>query len=227
VSDEGIAGAGSSARQNPRWVAPAAAIVSGVIIIVGQGIGGSTPEPSASGSDVITFYTAHANAELASGVLTSLGALVFLLFAAALYGILKSASSSRTAAAFSLGGGVVLTIGLTVFAGISIALGDSIGRMSEPAAQAINLVGLVDIFAVTIGTSAFLLGAGAASLGSGALPKWLAWIAVLLGLVATIPSHVLGGVLDHIGFVPFAGLTLWLIATGIVLALRSDSVASR
>jgi hypothetical protein len=68
-----------------------------------------------------------------------------------------------------------------------------------------------------------LLGAGAAALGGGVLPKWLAWIAVVLGIVAAIPSHVLGGVLVHIGFVPFAGLTLWLIGAGIVLGLRSRS----
>jgi hypothetical protein len=100
-------------------------------------------------------------------------------------------------------------------------LADSIGRVSVPAAQAINLVGLVDVFAVTVGTSAFLLGAGAAAFGSGVLPRWLAWSAVLLGVVAAIPSHVLGGALDHIGVVPFVGLTLWLIAAGIVLVRRS------
>jgi hypothetical protein len=100
------------------------------LINAGQGVGGATPEPSAAGADV---------------------ALVFLLFAAALYSILRRALPTRTAAVFSFGGGVVLTIGLTVFAGISIALGDSVGRVSALAAQAINLVGLVDIFAVTIG----------------------------------------------------------------------------
>ncbi len=56
------------------------------------------------------------------------------------------------------------------------------------------------------------------------LPKWLGWVAVALGVVAAIPSHVLGGVLDHIGVVPVVGLGLWALIVSVLLARRTGVV---
>jgi hypothetical protein len=80
----------------------------------------------------------------------------------------------------------------------------------------------------TIGASAFLLGAGAGVLRSRPLPlpRWLGWIAVVLGVVAAIPSHVLGGLLDHIGVVPVAGLGIWTLVVSVALARHSEPVVS-
>ena len=115
----------------------------------------------------------------------------------------------------------MLATGLAILAGISITLGDAIGTISGSAAQAINAVSLVAVFPATIGISAFLLGAGASTVRSDLLPAWLAWTAIALGAVAAVPSHVLGGVLDHIGFVPFVGLFIWTAIAGLMLARRA------
>ena len=46
-----------------------------------------------------------------------------------------------------------------------------------------------------------------ASLSSRALPKWLAWAALVIGIVALTPG----------GFFAFLAFMLWTIATSIVL----------
>jgi xanthine/uracil permease len=48
--------------------------------------------------------------------------------------------------------------------------------------------------------------------------RWLGWFAVVVALVAAIPSHVLGGTLDHIGFVAFAALGHWTLVVSVLLA---------
>jgi hypothetical protein len=55
------------------------------------------------------------------------------------------------------------------------------------------------------------------------LARWLGWLAVVLGVVAAIPSHVLGGALDHIGVLPVAGLALWTLVVSVLLVRRADA----
>jgi hypothetical protein len=73
---------------------------------------------------------------------------------------------------------------------------------------------------VTIGASAFFLGAGFAALRTSVLPRWLGWAALVLGVVSAIPSNVLGWFLDHIGYVGFIALCGWMLVVGVVLAVR-------
>ena len=49
------------------------------------------------------------------------------------------------------------------------------------------------------------------------LPKWLAGIALLLGVIAVTP----------IGFVAFIAMALWIPITSILLALRASAAARR
>ncbi len=62
-----------------------------------------------------------------------------------------------------------------------------------------------------MGLQLFLLGVGLAAWRLGVLPKWLAGIALLLGVVAVTP----------IGFVTFIAMALWIPITSILLALRA------
>jgi len=75
-------------------------------------------------------------------------------------------------------------------------------------------------FTVTTGAAAFLLGAGAAVLRGAPLPRWLGWTAVVAEVVAVVPSHILGGVLDHIGFAGILGLAAWSLVASVLLAIR-------
>jgi hypothetical protein len=48
----------------------------------------------------------------------------------------------------------------------------------------------------------------------------------VLGIVSLIPSHVLGGALDHTGFVPFIGLAIWILVVGVLLAARGAETST-
>ena len=155
-------------------------------------------------------------------MLLSLGALLFLVFAAS---FATRVGSAAGAAALCLLGAAVLVVGLTVYAGLSIAMADVVGHVQGTALQALNVLAddAVFIFLITIGTSAFLLGAAAAVFGTAVLPRWLGWWAVVFAVVGAIPSHVLGGTLDHIGLLSFAGLGIWTLVVGILLTVRAEA----
>jgi hypothetical protein len=109
---------------------------------------------------------------------------------------------------------------MTVGAGLSVFIGNAVDALEPAALQALHIASLIVIFPITIGASGFLLGAGIEVLRTRVFPIWLGWLAVSLGIVAAVPSHVLGGALDHIGIVPVAGLGIWTIVVSVLLTRR-------
>jgi hypothetical protein len=196
--------------------------VAVALILASFAAAGSVPKPDASTSEVVSFYSDHGTGQLVSASLLSLGALLFLVFVAILGRTLRAGGDVPWF--LCLSGGIVFVVGLTIFAGLTIALGDVATDVDPSALQAISVLAGEMFFSVTIGAAAFLLGAGAAILRGAPLPRWLGWAAVLIGIVAAVPSHVLGGVLDHVGFGGFLGLAAWSVVVSVLLA-RADSKA--
>ena len=207
-------------------VVPLSGVLAIVLIFAGFGVAGSTPSGNASVATIVSFYGKHSTAQTVSGVLLSLGALLFLIFSTTFVARLRRAQSEPSgASALCLLGAVVLVVGLAIYAGLAIAIADVAGNVDGSALQALSVLagGPAFIFLITIGTSAFLLGAAAAVLTTAVLPRWLGWLAIALAIVGAIPSHVLGGTLDHIGLVAFAGLGAWTLIVSVLLVARADT----
>ncbi len=205
---------------------PLSGVLAVVLIFAGEAAAGSAPNGMASVAKIVSYYGKHTAAQTASGVLISLGALLFLIFSATFAGrIARTQNEPPGASALCLLGAGVLVVGLTIYAGLSIALADVVGHVDGSALQALNVMAddAVFVFLITVGTCAFLLGAAAAALTTVLLPRWLGWFAVVFAIVAAIPSHVLGGTLDHIGLIAFAGLGVWTLIVGVMLSGRADS----
>ena len=110
--------------------------------------------------------------------------------------------------AVAFGGGIVLVVGALSFAGFSFTLGDvADDGLTPQAAQTLNALNGDFFFPVAVGTATFLIATAIASLSSGALPKWLAWPALVIGIVALTPG----------GFFGFLALLVWIVVTSIVL----------
>lgn len=197
-----------------------------ILIAAGFFAAGSTPSDDAPVSQIVAFYTAHDAAQVASGVLLSLGALFFLVFCAALASALWRSSAARLWLVVCFGGGLLFVVGITIAAGLAVFIGNLADGLDPAALQALHVASLLVVFPWTVGASAFLLGAAAAVLRSEPLPAWLGWMALVLGIVAAVPSHVLGGALYHIGVVPIAGLGIWTVVVSVLLARRGETLTA-
>ena len=202
---------------------PLSGVVAVVLILAGFAASGNAPKGTSSVTKVVAFYSKHSSAQTTSGVLLSLGALLFLVFVASFVARVRSVPGG---AGLCLSGAGVLVVGLTTYAGLSIAMADVVGHVQGSTLQALNVLAddAVFVFLLMIGASAFLLGAAAAVFGTAVLPRWLGWWAVVFAVVGVVPSHVLGGMLDHIGLLAFAGLGIWTLVAGIVLTVRAEAV---
>ena len=67
---------------------------------------------------------------------------------------------------------------------------------------------------IVLGAAVLLLASGLSIALYGALPRWLGWIAILLGVVGLTP----------IGFVAFLGGGLWILIVSVLLTLRARAL---
>jgi hypothetical protein len=100
---------------------------------------------------------------------------------------------------------------VTIFAGLGFAAGDVVGDVPPTVVQTLNALGSDMFFTVAVGTAAFLLGAGVATLRTDALPAWLSWAAIVIGVIAITP----------IGFLGFLALGVWTLIVSVLLYMRA------
>src|SRR4249920_1709245 len=90
-----------------RWI-PLSGALAVILIAAGFVAAGSTPSEDAAVSKLVAFYTTHDTGQVASGVLLSLGALLFLIFCAAFVSALRRPDVDlRVWLALCFGGGVL------------------------------------------------------------------------------------------------------------------------
>jgi hypothetical protein len=196
--------------------APLTGIVAVVLLILAFVIGGETPDFDASGREVIDFYADNEGSQFASAILVTYGSLFLIFFVGALRSVLRrSEPGTGGLSAVAFGGGLLMALGLLVFAGLGFTLADAHDDLEPAAAQTLNALNGDFFQPLAVGTAALMLGAGLAILRGGALPRWLGWAAIVIGVLAVTP----------IGFFAFLASGIWIVVAS-VLMLRNPTASA-
>lgn len=192
---------------------PLAGLVYLILEVAGNGSIGAFPDENTPLVKLETFYRAHHAGVERGGVILSWAAPFLALFAASLWARLRRSDLHPL-----IGGAVLLGAALTVAAEFASAgtysLLGAVGGKSviTPAAlQALHVQGAGGgPITGNGGLMILLLAVTAAGIATRALPRWLSWSALPLGLLQLTP----------LGF--YAGVIFWLWAgvAGIYMALR-------
>lgn len=100
---------------------------------------------------------------------------------------------------------------------MEFAATDVPGKISPAAEQAPNVLQDNVFFALLVGAGIFLIGSGLAVVASGALPKWLGWVAVPLAVLAVTPLGWL---------VAIFALPVWALIVSVLMFIRQGATAS-
>ena len=189
-----------------------------LVVVAIVGVGGSTPGTGASADELTTFYDENA---LRQGIGT------FVLGASApfiaLFGIgLATALGSRETHGLSSWGyvlvsGTILVAGsvlLAAFVHFALANGGD-EKISPTALEALNSLDANTWMTFNPAFGVMMLGAAAVLL-SGAVLRWLGWIALVLGVAAFVPFA---------DFFALLATLLWIVVTSVLLA-RGKSLAA-
>jgi hypothetical protein len=195
-------------------LAPLSGIVFVALVAIGFiPVGGSTPDSSDSPSKITSFYVDHHNKEFVAVVLVALGTLFLAIFVASLRDRLRS-GGAETWANLVLVGGAAAVAGFLFAVAVHAALADGGDHhFSADAMVAINGLDSNSFFAFSLPLAVMVLGAGGAALQTGALPRWLGWAALVLGIVSFTP----------VGFFAFGLIGIWIIVAGIVMAGSAEA----
>jgi hypothetical protein len=196
------------------WIGLAMGVLFIVLIVVSVILTGEGKDPTENSAvEIADFYSENDDEQILGAVLAGIAMIPFLFFAGALRKVLYDAQGGRGyLPTVAWGGALVIASGVLANASLQFALADYAGDIDPTAAQGLNAF-LYDFFLpFPIGMSILLLGAGLSAVKSGALPRWLAWVAIVLGVLA------LAG---PVGFFAFLVGMLWILVVSILLARRA------
>ncbi len=215
-TDKSIESPGTTAL---RRIAPVAGVLFAGLTIAGDFTIGPFPDGSTPVGDLPGYYAAHGSHVALGGTLMGLGGVFFAIFAAAMWARLLSAAVPAVISGVVLLGAAVDTMA-DLASGAGYNLLGGIGadpNVTPQALQALHINGAE--FGVGGGATLFLLGVAVAGIGYRAVPRWLAWTGLVLG-VAQFAPHPYGYFASMI-------LLLWVAAAGVALAVRPEAVSAR
>jgi hypothetical protein len=195
-----------------RW-APVTGVVSAVLGVAGSVISAmsNSPDPSAPGAAVVTFYTAHQSDQRLATILLAFAFIFLLFFAGSLRAYLRSTSAGESLSTIALAGAAVLLTGEALGSGLTYALTNSPSTLDPSAAQALSVLGAGMVLIPAAGFFVFGTSIGVAILRTTGLPKWLGWVAIAMGIVVVTPRE---------GF-SFLALVVWMVIVSILMYMRS------
>jgi hypothetical protein len=194
-------------------LAPVAGVAYAGLTIAGDLTIGKLPDSGTSVPGLASFYAAHHLRVAAGGMLLAWAAIMLAAFGCALWAHARHAGTHATVcAAILVGTAAAVAAGLQS-ASIYWILGHLSGEagVTPAALQAWHIAGSEG--ALAGGVAVLLLATAAAGLLSHTVPVWLAWPALVLGLLQLTP----------VGFLASMLFLLWAAVTGILLAARPSS----
>jgi hypothetical protein len=177
----------------------------------------SSPNIHDTGVQVIHHYNQHKGSHLAGDICGGVAVVFFLFFISSLRSYFKDKPGADGLSMSALVGGIFIGMGGAIFTSLYVALIDARHDITPQAAQALNVLSNDFFFPFEIGLIVFSLSIGLAIIASGALPKWLGWVMVVIGVVAFTP----------VGFFGFMVVLLWSIIVAILIYRRTGLGASR
>ncbi len=195
-------------------IAPVTGIVSIALIIAAFIIGGEPPDADAPAREVVSYYAENDTDTEVGSLLLALGAALFLFFIVTLAGWLRRAEARVSALSMGvLAGGALVSVGMLIFAGIGLTLGDVGADLDPPATQALHALSEDFFFPVAGGTVVLSWSLGLAILRNGGLPKWLGWVAIVIAVASVTPA----------GFFAFLALGIWAVIASAVMLARPEA----
>ena len=192
--------------------------------------GGNTPRlPNIANSQAAPgFYATHINGIKAQVMLNGLGLVLFLWFLGTLWGVLRTAEGGPAKGSAIASGGALVGVALTLVG--LVLTGASTLVTTLPQAETVSTLYIAAALSFAFGGGAFAVfffGVAEITLRAGGLPKWLAWLAMLAGIVSVfgfVTPYAQSGIFNPatggLGFYAhYIAFGVWLFLASAVLAL--------
>ena len=197
-------------------LAPLTGVAFIVIVIIGFVIGGEPPDLEDGTRDLVEHYTDNKDSIMVGSAIVALGAAMLVFFGGYLRDVLTTGGDGGFLPTVAFAGTVIIAIGAAIDSTISFTLAETADDLSGQSVTTLSALWENDFMPFAMGSFIFLMAMGLSVVRTGALPKWLGWIMVLVALTALTP----------IGFVAFLGMALLVLVLSILLAIRAGGATT-
>jgi hypothetical protein len=196
------------------WLVPLTGAAFIVVAIIGFIVGGEPKDATHPATEIVNWYIDNKNSVEVSAFIGVAATILLVFFGAYLRDVLRvAAGGADMLSLVSFIGVVVVAIGFSIDATISLAIAERADDIDPIAVQALQTLWDNDFIPIALGTLLFLWATGISVIRSGALPKWIGWIMLVLGVVGLTP----------LGFAAFIGTAVLILVISILLAVRARS----
>jgi len=197
-------------------VLPLAGVVFAVLAMAGNLTIGDFPDTDTPVGSLTKYYADHHSQVGRGGTLLGYSVIFFALFGVALWSRVRRSLASPVIAGGLLVGVAMVAVDMLTSADSYYTLGQ-VGGNSATTPQALqswHIMGSVG--GVGADSIVLLFSIAAAGILAKALPRWLAWTALVLGVLHFTPFAFFAYLLFYV----------WAVAAGIALTVRSEPPAS-
>ena len=191
-------------------LAPLAGAGFAVLTAAGFFVIGPNPDSAAPVPKITSFYAAHHGQLYLGGVLLAYAAILFTVFGAAIWDRTRRTERHPAAAGVALVGTAVATASQLATATIYFTLGD-IGNKpttTPGALQALHILGSELSLATAGGVALLLLAVALAGITARVFPRWLAWPALIIGILQLVIP---------VSFTAFLLFLPWALAAALIM----------
>ena len=200
------------------WLGPLTGVAFvAVLIAVFALIGDGQDATKKSAQEIVNHYKDNKDQEFIGGILSGLAGVLFLFFAGWLRKVLREAEGpGGVLSAVAFAGAIVFAVGGAIGGTLHIVLADTADDISPVAVQAINAIDWDYFIPFAVGMTTLLIASGLSVIRHGALPKWLGWVALVIGVASYTPA----------GFFGFLAGIAWVLVVSIMLSMRMRAASA-
>jgi hypothetical protein len=197
------------------WLVPLTGVGFVLLGIISFIVGGEPKSADEPVGEIVDYYVDNKDSIQAAAFIGVAATLLLVFFGAYLRRVLRAAApEGEILSLVSFLGLVVVAVGFAIDTTILIALSEAADDIDPVAVQSLQALWDNDFVPLVLGVLMFLWATGLAVIRTGALPKWLGWVMVVLGVLGLTP----------IGFAAAIGAAILVLVLSILLSVRARSI---
>jgi hypothetical protein len=177
-----------------RWFPPFCGVIFAVLFaVVAILIGSGEDATKKTAQEVVDHFKDRETRDGIAVVLIGFACVFILYFGGWLRRVLRDAEGpDGILSTVVFGAAVVFSAGAAIAGSVHLALVDLADDIDPVALQAINGIDYDMFFFFPVGLGTVILATGISALRHGALPRWFAWVSVVLGVLSFTPALFIG-----------------------------------
>ncbi len=204
-------------RSSREWLAPLTGVAFIVLAIISIIVGGEPKDATHPATEIVDWYIDNKDSVEISAFIGVAALALLVFFGAYLRNVLRAAAGGTDMLSLvSFIGLVLVAVGVAIDTTISLAIAERADDIDPIAVQSLQALWDNDFVPMALGALLFLWATGISVVRSGALPKWIGWIMIVLGIVALTP----------LGFAAFLGAAVLILVISVLLTMRARSGAT-